>query len=109
MSRCLRPQPRLALRQALLAHARASMDLSDGLAKDLGRMARASGCGARVDLGAVPLARGRAALAGDGGNWARIVASGDDYEVLIAVPPERADVFMRRRMRWVVRQCRRST
>src|SRR5262249_36847255 len=47
--RYLRPQPRIGLRGALLAHARAAMDVSDGLVKDLERLCRAAGVGAEVE------------------------------------------------------------
>ncbi|MBS0240750.1 MAG: thiamine-phosphate kinase [Proteobacteria bacterium] len=89
-----RPEPRLALREALLGHASAAMDLSDGLVKDLGRMAKASGCGAQVLASLVPRsAVGNAAIADDPEHWASILATGDDYEVLAAVPPDRARHF----------------
>ncbi len=52
--RYLRPEPRLALAPALRAHASAAMDISDGLAKDLGRMCAASGCGAHVRFADLP-------------------------------------------------------
>ena len=42
LDRYLRPQPRLALAPALLAHARASMDVSDGLVGDLRKLLAAS-------------------------------------------------------------------
>lgn len=91
----LRPMPRLGLRAALLAHASAAMDLSDGLAKDLGRMCRASGCGATVSTAQLPLEDiVRAAVAATPERWVDVVASGDDYEVLAAVPPQSADAFM---------------
>lgn len=91
-----RPEPRIVLRSALLEHARAAMDLSDGLAKDLGRMCRASGCGAEVQLGRVPReGAAAAAVAVDPARWHDVIASGDDYEVLAAVPPERAAGFER--------------
>lgn len=91
-----RPEPRLALHTALLAHARAAMDLSDGLAKDLGRMCRASGCGATVRLSCVPRDPAAiAAVAHDDGRWNDVIAAGDDYEVLVAVAPERAADFER--------------
>lgn len=92
--RLRRPQPRLALCDALLAHARAAMDLSDGLAKDLGRMCRASGCGARVELARVPMGpAATAAVSHDSVRWLDVIAAGDDYEVLVAVPPGRALAF----------------
>ena len=54
-NRYARPQPRLGLGPALRQHASAAMDVSDGLAKDLARMCKASGCAARVRLPDVPL------------------------------------------------------
>lgn len=90
----LRPQPRLSLRRALHNHARAAMDLSDGLAKDLGRMCKASSCGAVVDLGRLPMlpivAR---AIEAEPDRWQAAAASGDDYEILAAVPDTDADAF----------------
>src|SRR4051794_22758949 len=53
LDRYLRPRPRLALAPALRDHARAAMDVSDGLAGDLAKMMRASGVSAVVDLGRV--------------------------------------------------------
>ena len=60
--------PSRALRSAtaLRRHASAAMDISDGLAKDLGRMCAASGCAARVRLADLPLSPAAAkALAAD--------------------------------------------
>ena len=92
--RYLRPAPRLKLRRALLAHARASMDISDGLAKDLGRMARASGCGAQVRLGDLPISEAVAgALTVDDCIWQVIVSGGDDHELLVAVPRAKVMAF----------------
>jgi len=92
--RYLRPEPRLALTSALRAHASAAMDLSDGLAKDLGRMCAASGCGAHVRFVDLPVAAaGAKAIAADPACANRIVAGGDDYEVLAAVPAGRTTAF----------------
>jgi thiamine-monophosphate kinase len=92
--RYLRPEPRLALTSALRAHASAAMDISDGLAKDLGRMCRASGCGASIRLKdvAVSTAAGKA-VAADPRLRMHIVAGGDDYEILAAVPAREAASF----------------
>jgi thiamine-monophosphate kinase len=93
--RYLRPEPRLGFGHALREHASAAMDISDGLAKDLGRMCRASGCGARVQLADLPLsAATRQALAADNKLMLAIAAGGDDYEVLSAVAPEKASDFV---------------
>ena len=89
-----RPEPRLAMRTALLAHAHAAMDLSDGLAKDLNRMCRASGCGAAIELDRVPReGAAAAAVSADPARWVDVIASGDDYEILAAVPPSGAAAF----------------
>lgn len=82
-----RPQPRLALAPALRAHATAAMDLSDGLAKDLGRMLRASQASARLELARVPLSAAAArVIAADPDLLPALAAAGDDYEVLSTVP-----------------------
>ena len=96
LRRYRRPEPRLALWQALRGAARASMDLSDGLAKDLERMARASGTSAEVRLAAVPLsAAAAAAVAARPELLVGLITAGDDYEVLAAVPPEAEAEFVR--------------
>ena len=92
--RYARPQPRLGLGPALRAHASAAMDISDGLAKDLARMCKASGCAAHVRLSDVPLSSAAAkAVAADPALGERTVTGGDDYEVLAAVPAAEAGAF----------------
>jgi len=89
-----KPQPRLALRDALRTYASAAMDLSDGLAKDLGRMCRASGTGAAVQIAAIPQdAVARAAIGHDARHWNDVLAAGDDYEILCAIPLDKASAF----------------
>ena len=90
----LRPQPRLELRDVLRAHACAAMDLSDGLAKDLRRMTAASGCGSIVQLSNLPLSSAMTTAIGvEPVLWSTVVGGGDDYELLIAVPPDQATAF----------------
>ncbi|MCR0980439.1 thiamine-phosphate kinase [Roseomonas populi] len=82
------PEPRLALGKALRGVARAAMDVSDGLAQDLGHLCRAGGVGAVLDLAAIPLSPPAAALALEDPCWrARLAAGGDDYELLFAADP----------------------
>jgi thiamine-monophosphate kinase len=94
--RYLRPEPRLGLREALLAGATGAMDISDGLVKDLGRLCRAAGVAARIEAKDVPLSRPAADLVARHPDL-RLLAliGGDDYEVLAAVPPDRAERFER--------------
>lgn len=58
----------------------AMMDLSDGLAADLPRLAAASGCGWRVEMTALPCSEG--SLSGQA--W----GDGEDYELLFTTSPE---------------------
>jgi thiamine-monophosphate kinase len=94
VSRFLRPQPRLALRPLLLAHASAAMDLSDGLMKDCGRMCAASGAHARIEAAALPLSDPvRKAVATDTAWFKAAAAAGDDYEILAAIPGTKVGDF----------------
>lgn len=82
-----RPTPRVALGRALVAMASACIDVSDGLAADLGHILTASGVGARLDLSALPVSS-RLRAAGDPDQvieW--ILSGGDDYELCFTVPP----------------------
>ena len=85
--RYLYAEPRVALGQALVGHATAAMDVSDGLLGDLAKLCAASGVGARIDLDALPVS---ATLAGshDRRRCERyVLEGGDDYELLFTLPP----------------------
>jgi len=82
------PQPRVALGRGLLGLASAGMDVSDGLAQDLGHLCKASGLGAIIHSGKVPLsAAARLALGLDQSLLASVLGGGDDYELLFTAPP----------------------
>lgn len=84
------PEPRLAVGRALLEEglARSALDISDGLAADLGHLLDASGVGAEIDLPAVPLSAAvREGLNALGAPPQRVLAGGDDYELLFAAAP----------------------
>ena len=86
-----RPEPRLALGQALAEQgiATAAIDISDGLLADLGHICETSGVAAVVEAARVPLSpEGRAAVAADPALLAEAITGGDDYEILFTAPPE---------------------
>jgi thiamine-monophosphate kinase len=82
------PQPRLALGRALVEAGivHASMDVSDGLLADLGHICSTSGLGAEIEWARLPLSAAATRLAGRDAGWRqRVVAGGDDYELLLTV------------------------
>ena len=82
------PRPRNRLGMALLACASAAMDVSDGLAQDLGHLCRASGVAAQVRWPDVPLSDPARILMRDGrATVDDILGGGDDYELLFTAPP----------------------
>jgi thiamine-monophosphate kinase len=79
------PRPRLGLPIGEIASA--SMDVSDGLVQDLSHICRASGVAARIEAALMPLSP---QARGAGPAWlATCLTGGDDYELLLAVPPGR--------------------
>jgi thiamine-monophosphate kinase len=94
LSRYLLPQPRNALAEAVRSHASAAMDVSDGLAGDLAKLARVSKVAAEVEVARVPLSdAAKAAIASDASLIETALTGGDDYEIVCTVPPEKADAF----------------
>jgi thiamine-monophosphate kinase len=78
--------PRVAEGAALAAVASAMMDVSDGLHDDAGKLMRASGCGADLDAGRLPLSPQLLARAGLRAAREMALTGGDDYELLFTVP-----------------------
>ncbi len=80
----LRFRPRLEQARWLVQNfrVRAMMDLSDGLASDLPRLARAGSTGFVLDPDALPRRRGASV--------AEALGDGEDYELLLAVGPREA-------------------
>src|SRR5262249_34005947 len=83
-------EPRV--REALTLHANyplhAGLDISDGLALDASRLAQASGCGAALDLAAIPVSSDALRLAAPTGRPAidHALGDGEDFELLLAIP-----------------------
>jgi thiamine-monophosphate kinase len=92
--RYLLPQPRNAAAEAVRAHATAAMDVSDGLAGDLVKLCRASSVAADIDVARVPLsAAAQAALAAEPALIETVLTGGDDYEILLTLPPAQLSAF----------------
>jgi thiamine-monophosphate kinase len=99
VTHCLRaqldPQPPLAFARALaekeLVHA--AIDVSDGLSADLEELCRAGDLSARIERTAVPVDRHAAAISRARGGDALSLAlhGGEDYELLMAIAPERLE------------------
>jgi thiamine-monophosphate kinase len=92
------PEPRVVAGRWLAEHgARAMLDVSDGLGADAGHLAAASGVRIRLELETVPVA---ASAVPEARRLAvpvqRFAAEGgDDYELLVALPPEFGDADVR--------------
>jgi thiamine-monophosphate kinase len=94
------PRVREALWLAQHATIHAAMDVSDGLSLDLSRICAASGCGAEIDFGSVPVAGAAVEIsalpkssASSTGKMPvppidHALGDGEDFELLLAVPSE---------------------
>ena len=82
-----RPEARLAEGEvARLAGAHAMIDISDGLALDLHRLADASGVGFALDT--IPVA--------EGATLEEALGGGEDYELIVAIDPREVDHYVMR-------------
>ena len=79
------PLPRVALGMALRGIAHSAIDVSDGLAADLGHILERSGLAATIEAARLPLSEPLRAREGDALGWA--LAGGDDYELCFTAPP----------------------
>lgn len=88
------PQPRVAVAEALRAHASAAMDVSDGLVGDLTKLCAASNISADIQVAHVPLSdAASAALCSDCELITPILTGGEDYEILCTIAPDRVAAF----------------
>ena len=83
--RYARPSARISTGRALAGIANAAIDLSDGLAADLSKLLEASGVGAVMDLGQLPLSKELLAAVGRDKALRFAMDGGDDYELCFTV------------------------
>ncbi len=81
------PTPRCALGQQLKGLANSMIDVSDGLAQDLGHILTSSRVGAEINLDKLPLSDTINQLQPQQ-QWQYALAGGDDYELCFTISPE---------------------
>jgi len=86
LQRLQRPEPRIKLGEKLRGIANACIDISDGLAADLGHILEMSKVGARIDVEGIPFSEAMLATVTKEQAIDIALNSGDDYELCFTVP-----------------------
>lgn len=87
------PQPQLAAGLGLRHIAHACIDISDGLAADLGHILEKSAVGATINAEALPLSDEVKTYIAETGDWQLPFIAGDDYQLCFTVSPERVPLL----------------
>lgn len=85
------PMPRIDIGFALREIASSCIDISDGLASDLGHILKQSGVGATLDFDKLPLSDDVKNYIESTGDELMPIISGDDYELCFTIPPRFAN------------------
>lgn len=93
VKRHCRPEPRVELGKQLRDIAHASIDISDGLAADLGHILDMSHVGATVYVDSIPLSDALLASVSREEGIALALNGGDDYELCFTVAPDKAHLL----------------
>ena len=91
------PTPRCQLGAALKGLAHSMIDVSDGLAQDLGHILKASQVGARLQLENLPMSPALQAL-DDVQKWQYALAGGDDYELCFTISPQNYEKLLQKQL-----------
>jgi len=91
LERLLKPVPRVELGRMIRGAAHAAIDISDGLAADLGHIVSASAVGAEITLDSIPVRPPLSGMQEHERLWNLILSSGDDYELCFTVPEARRE------------------
>jgi thiamine-monophosphate kinase len=92
LARFNQPQPRVAQGLALRDVAHACIDISDGLAADLGHILEKSAVGASLDWDKLPLSAEVQRYIQQSGDWQLPLVAGDDYELCFTAPPAQSQL-----------------
>ncbi len=87
------PQPQIAAGLSLRHVAHACIDISDGLAADLGHILEKSAVGATINADALPLSDEVKSYIAATGDWQMPLIAGDDYQLCFTVSPERVPLL----------------
>ncbi len=87
------PDPQVQAGLALTGIANACIDLSDGLAGDLGHILQQSQVGACIEWEQLPLSDAVREYINDTGDWQMPLCAGDDYELCFTVSPGKAPLL----------------
>ncbi len=88
MQRFNTPQPRIKEGLAIRTLANACIDISDGLAQDLGHILNKSAVGARLDYNLLPLSIEVSDYMQQTDDWQMPLIAGDDYELCFTIPAQ---------------------
>lgn len=88
-----RPEPRISMGVALRDIASSCIDISDGLAADLGHILERSEVGTDIELDCLPLHKLVRQQVVETGRWHLPLSSGDDYELCFTVPTAKASAL----------------
>lgn len=91
------PTPRCELGQTLKGLASSMIDVSDGLAQDLGHILKASNVGAKIFLDQLPLDTALQALPNQQ-KWQYALAGGDDYELCFTISPQNYEKLLQQQL-----------
>lgn len=83
------PLPCVAQGLALRGVANACIDISDGLAADLGHILEKSAVGATINSDAIPLSDSVKNYIAETGDWQLPLTAGDDYQLCFTISPEK--------------------
>ena len=91
------PTPRCQLGAALKGLAHTMIDISDGLAQDLGHILKASQVGAKLQLENLPISPTLHALNNEQ-KWQYVLAGGDDYELCFTISPQNYEKLLQKQL-----------